>query len=430
MKKKFIIYLLGNFGTKFFSFVLVPIYTSFLLPGEFGTYDYWLTISTLAVSVIGLQLSQATYTHLLKFKKKDQECNQIITSSIHILLLQILIALLMMIVLILLNFKYTFYIIPIIILLIINDFLNQGIARGLEKNEIMVISSLLLSFFTLTSTVYLLYNNQYKGYNIEILFIGQIIGVSIGSIYTFLVLLKHKVFSDFTITLLPKKQYLMLILFALPLIPNTVSWWIMNVSDRLIIVNYLGESTNGIYAMANRFPSLLLMINSIVTMVWQDQAIITFEDENKGLYYTAQLKKYVVVQMIALVLFTIIFRIFAPLLLQNGFFIAIPYVPLLGLSVVFSGIASFYGTFYLSSGHTKGAFYTSIYGALINLIINLLLIKSFGLYAAVFSTIFAFIAITFIRINKFRKELDLRYPYMYTILGIIIFGLVYIIFYL
>lgn len=430
MKKKFITYLLGNFGTKLLSFILVPIYTSFLLPGEYGTYDYWITMTSLCVGVISLQLSQGTYTQLLKFRQNESNCSNIITSSIHILIIEIIVVFLVMIILLLLNFQYTFYVVSLIILMILYDFFNQGIARGLEKNELMVISSLLLSFFMLTSTVILLYIKQDKGVNIEILFIGQLIGLTISTLYTCFSLFRHKIFSNFTFKLMSKQYYLMLLLFCLPLIPNTVSWWIMNVSDRIIIVNYLGESYNGTYAIANKFPSLLFMINSIVTMVWQDQAIITYQDKNKGLYYTEQLKKYVVVQFIALVLFTILFRILAPFLLHNEFIGATKYVPLLGLSALFSGIASFYGTFYLSSGQTKGAFVTSVFGAIINILVNLLFIKSFGLYAAIFSTIVSFISITFIRIKKFKNELKLEYPFKYTIFGITIFTLTYIILYL
>ena len=43
----------------------------------------------------------------------------------------------------------------------------------------------------------------------------------------------------------------------MPLVPSTLSWWVMSVSDRYVIRFFLGASYNGIYAIATKFPSVL-----------------------------------------------------------------------------------------------------------------------------------------------------------------------------
>ena len=46
-------------------------------------------------------------------------------------------------------------------------------------------------------------------------------------------------------------------LYSLPLIPNKVSWTVINLSDRIIIMNVLGSSEAGLYAVAYKFPNLM-----------------------------------------------------------------------------------------------------------------------------------------------------------------------------
>lgn len=54
-----------------------------------------------------------------------------------------------------------------------------------------------------------------------------------------------------------------LLLYSTPLIPNALMWWIMGLSDRYIVTFYLGLSANGLYAVANKIPSILNVLNSI-----------------------------------------------------------------------------------------------------------------------------------------------------------------------
>ena len=42
--KNTVIIMLGNFGTKLISFLLLPLYTSILSTEEYGTYDFILAI--------------------------------------------------------------------------------------------------------------------------------------------------------------------------------------------------------------------------------------------------------------------------------------------------------------------------------------------------------------------------------------------------
>lgn len=46
--------------------------------------------------------------------------------------------------------------------------------------------------------------------------------------------------------------------YAVPMIPNTMFWWITNVSDRYIVTALCGEGANGLYAVAYKIPSIVV----------------------------------------------------------------------------------------------------------------------------------------------------------------------------
>ena len=67
--KKFIkdifIYAIGNLGSKLITFLLVPLYTYFISPDDFGYYDIVLTLTFLAMGFITFQLRDGTFRFLL-----------------------------------------------------------------------------------------------------------------------------------------------------------------------------------------------------------------------------------------------------------------------------------------------------------------------------------------------------------------------------
>ena len=65
-----------------------------------------------------------------------------------------------------------------------------------------------------------------------------------------------------------------LLQYSLPLIPNGVSWWIVNAADRMIIAALLGVTANGIYAVAYKFPQIFTAIYSFFGLSWTESASV------------------------------------------------------------------------------------------------------------------------------------------------------------
>jgi O-antigen/teichoic acid export membrane protein len=89
------------------------------------------------------------------------------------------------------------------------------------------------------------------------------------------------------------------------------------------------------------------------------------------------------------------------------------YIPFLYLGSVFQSFSSFYGVGYLRDKKTKQASMTSIYGAAVNIIINVLLIHWIGLHAASLSTFVGFFAMWIMRERQNRETLGIRLDWIH-----------------
>ena len=94
--------------------------------------------------------------------------------------------------------------------------------------------------------------------------------------------------------------------------------------------------------------------------------------------------------------------------MSEAYKISCAYIPFYYMGTVFQSFASFYGVGYLRSKQTGKAFSTSVYGAIINAMVNFLLIKSIGLQAASISTFIGFFIMWLLREKQNRDELQIE----------------------
>ncbi|MBO5488058.1 MAG: polysaccharide biosynthesis C-terminal domain-containing protein, partial [Eubacterium sp.] len=201
-----------------------------------------------------------------------------------------------------------------------------------------------------------------------------------------------------------------MIRFALPLIPNQLSWWVVNWSDRYIVKTFLGNEWNGIYSISYKFPTVLQSVLSLFTNSWQDVSIAD-KEENQGSYYSQVFDQYSVL-VFSLVLMAIpISKLYVHLFMSKQYQASADYIAFLYLGSAFQSFAAYFGAGYLKSGNTRGASMTSIYGALVNIAVNLLLIHSWGLQAAAFSTFLGFLVMWIVRVKQTKKSLEISLNY-------------------
>ena len=76
--------------------------------------------------------------------------------------------------------------------------------------------------------------------------------------------------------------------YAIPLIPNSISWWIINVSDRTMITIIMNSSFNGIYSVANRFATAFVSLYTVFNLSWTESASLNINDKDKDKFFTIE----------------------------------------------------------------------------------------------------------------------------------------------
>ena len=84
---------------------------------------------------------------------------------------------------------------------------------------------------------------------------GSIIALAIAAFISAGVLsAKGHIFQMIDLSMLSRHTLKELIRYSWPMIPNSLSMWVMNLSDRLVLTAVLGVSVNALYAVANKIP--------------------------------------------------------------------------------------------------------------------------------------------------------------------------------
>lgn len=392
--KNTLIYTVGNLGSRVLTFVLLPIFSFYLSPGEIGYYDLILTSLMLLTPLITLQISEAVYRWLLDTKDEAAKQKKIISNGLGVLLSGVVISTLVFFVL-----KYTSdlsyinYIYFIFILYTLFPFLQQTI-RGLGKHKLYAASSILNSVFLFGFSIVFIVILKMK---LEGLLISMLLANFLSVLY---IIIRINLFRYASFQNLDRKFIKELLVYSWPLIPNTISWWLINEVNRFIILGALGIDENGIFAVAIRFPSIILIINSIFMLAWQDQAIQLHGSDEKVSFYQKIFNAFMKFQFSVVLLLIPVSRWVVLNFFGSDFSESWKYMPLLYLGVVFSSFAAFLGANYLGSKRTKEIFTTTIAGSVVNILICFLFIRQIGLYAPAIGTCVGFVIIWLLRLRK------------------------------
>jgi len=394
--KNTIIFAIGNFSSKLLGFFLLPFYTHYFSAGDYGYFDLIVTTLSLLVPIVSFQITDGLYRYLLDANNIARK-QEVISNSLSIVFRNIIIAnVLYLLALQFVPIKYGYLIMLQMDLSVIASFWFQA-ARGMRDNIGYSVSGVLATLVVLISNLVMVI---FTSMRVDALLISLILSniVIIASLE-----FRLKLRTYIKLRNLDKKLKSLLLAYSLPLIPNALSWWFMSLSDRFMINYYIGMEANGIYAIANKFPAMLVMVYSMFYLAWQESAISEYNSEDRNAFYTSLFNRLLVLQFTAVLVLLALTKPVMALLVDPKFSAAWLYIPFLYIGALFSAFSSFYGTGYLSAKDTMGSFYTSVLGAVVNIVANYMLIPKMGIQAASLSTMLAFLVMWIARVYQTRR---------------------------
>lgn len=419
---------IGQFATKIVTFLLLPLYTAFLSKSEFGFLDIVQTIVSLAIPLLFFQIDQAVFRFLIDYREGDRRQDKralISTITYGSILLSVIYSLIFLIVCVIFRQANTLNFLAFLNVLTAT-FLGVllQVARGFSDNKSFTIASSINGILTAALSVLFVVTFR-MGIN------GVMIGIILANlIATLYLVLSQSILLFLNRDSISKHKLKELLAYSLPLIPNQLSWWVVNLSDRFLITTILGVSENGVYAAANKISSIILSFTNIFNLSWSESAVIHQNDEDSHSFYSKTFNSAMLVfcALCALVISgTGCF--FKFLIVREEYASSYYQIPILVISVFFNTISGLLGSIYVAKKASKEIAKTSIISAIINIVVNFLLIKNIGLFAASISTLIAYFTMTAYRYVNVQKYVKVQLHLKNIAIVIMLFSLVSFIYY-
>ena len=398
LAKNTIIITIGKICTQLITFFLLPLYTGILSTEEYGTVDLLNTLVSLLLPIVTFQVEQALFRELIEVRDNEESKKKIISSGVITVIFQCIIYLIIFALISpFINNNYKFFLATNVIAYIFLS-LFQQIARGLGDNKRYAIGSFISALFTILFNVLFLVVIKLGSYG---MLLGTMSGQLIASIYLFISL---KLYSYIKVNEYKKDIIKKLWKYSIPLIPNAISWWIFNASDRVIATMFLGVDRNGILAASLKFSSVFITFYNIFNMSWTESISVAINDEDVDDYFNK--------------MFNIILNLFTamsigmiscmpfvfPIMINEKFGSGYGLVPISIIASLFNVVVGLLSVIYVAKKNTKAIANTSIVSAIINIVVHLSLIKFVGLYAAVISTFASFFIMSIYRLIDINKK--------------------------
>ena len=408
------IFAIANLGTKLMTIILVPFYTFVLTTKEYGEVDLIVTTISLVIPIITLSIFES----VLRFAMdKNEDKEKVFTSAVIIMLIGFICSAIF-----LPFFRYVPGIKDYIVLFYL-IMVTQGIhmllsnfVRAIGKVKLFAIDGVINTAILLISNIILLSVFKWGIY-------GYLVSILLSHIVScILLMVKGKGISSFKMKKYDKVLAKNMLRYSIPLIPNSLMWWVMNVSDRYVITLFISASANGLYAVANKIPSLLNILNNIFFQAWQLSAIEESDSETKSLFYSNIFNMFSTLMLVATSFILIIIKPAIRFVVAQEYSECWKFVPFLLLGIVFSSFSGFLGTNYIAMKKTNGILKSSFLGALINIILNLLLVPKIGVNGAAIATMISFLFVWIYRIFDTEEYVDIKIDikkFTYTFLIII-----------
>ena len=266
-----LVFSISNIGTKIILFFMVPLYTSYMSTEELGTAELIVSASNLLYPLLSLSFSSAVFRFSFEKQSQDED----ILKNLYLILVNVILGAIATG--IVCNYipsysKYSILLVFLIILLAYGDSYALFVkARG----NIIV--------FALNNVIYvvmLLVTNVLFLTKLNLGAVGYLCAIIISKFFSIVFLFLFGKAPKFKVPVkLDKKLLKEMLAFSIPLIANSIFWWIISYSDKYMLAIMLDNSTVGLYTVANKIPSLVTTVVSVFIEAW---TISAFKENANG----------------------------------------------------------------------------------------------------------------------------------------------------
>lgn len=401
------IYAIGEIAPKILMFFLLPIYTHYLSPEDYGIVSYTNSVVIFLFALSALSLN--SYVLRNYFEKKNETDRKNLIGNIYLFIGIFNLALVVVSFIITPSIleKYNIQVAwnPYFKLALISNFLEAFsiiplvLYRVKQNAKLYVILSVSKTFlqFGITFLFIVVLKMGILGH-----FYGKLLSlIPFFFIYWYIIFKNAKINFNFN-------QIKVGLKFSLPLLPGMLAYLALGVSDRIILERHVNLAEIGIYNIAYTLAFSLGMVIQSVYKAIEPEIFkrYGFPDFNVFIKKTQSLFLFLVYSVaMCLSLFSQeVFKIMASPQYYTGYLL----VPILVLGAIMTGQNVIYGGILQAEKNTKAIGFSAILGAIVSITFNLIFIPKWGIYAAAISSAISFFVMNiylFIRMDFTEKTI-------------------------
>ena len=406
LAKHSLIYGLGNFINRFVALLLLPVYTRFLTPHDYGIKE----LVGLSTDVIGILLAVAISSAIYRFYFEYEEAkdrNEVISSAI------ITIGSFGLFAILLLSFAtktmaryildssdlYYFFMISFSSLWF--QLLNNIGYNYLRANQ----QSLKFVALSVGSGLISISLNIYLVCFVKIGVLGILITNLVTSILMCAVLVVPLIFHlGFHFSFDKIKEMLR---FGLPMLPAQLGAFVVHLSDRFFIKGYCSIADAGLYSLGYRFGALPSnFISEPFNQTWQPRRFELYKQKGSEELFGKIFTYFIGLMFFAGLGVSVLTKDILMIIADERFWSAYKIVPIIALAITIFTFHYHLNMGILIQKKTKYLAYINLSNAFFILLLNFILIPRYGVYGAAFATLIAFIykvSLTYYFSSKYYK---------------------------
>lgn len=404
------IYFVGNVLAKIILFFLLPLYTKYIPSADMGYYDTAVAIVTFMSNVLFLDIGSAIMRFAFEYKQDLETTRKIpISTGMSIFLFSTLIYILISLVVgLTVDIQYVFWVAMYGLAASIQN-LYSYLSRTYGYNSLFAVSGVVNTLVhVLTNILFIIVLK----WDYRALYISAVIGMLSGVL---VLEVKVRLFSKLKLKFFDKALFIRMLKFSLPLCINSVAFWLLSSSNKLIVSFLLGTEATGYLSIANKFNQVLFLVSTCFQLAWQELA---FSRNNKleagtGEFYTKAMDLYTRILICGLLLCIPLIQLgltIFPSFIDPSYNDSIILIPLALVGTVMSIICTFLGSIFGGLKKTNVIFVSSMAGAIVNIgLIYGLIQAGMGVMAANIAFMVGFFVAVVIRMLFLYKEIKMKF---------------------
>lgn len=401
---------IGNVIYRLASLALVAIYADRLGPDAFGRLEQLLAVSLLIIPVVSLQVQEA----FLPVYWKMPDCGAQTAGAMIVVVIVAVAAV-----------GGAFYFLNDISATIVSALVLhvattiawqfiRNLVRATQKLRSLLLGEVLQSCVLLVSGIALL--------NAGVGFVGAIAAIAIGNA----VACACTIFAADKVreALDPREAswfgFREIVRISSKLVPNVMLWWVIELSDRLILAHFMGDHDVGIYSAGARMAGIGMAACLLVYQSWQVLAIRSLGNEGAGAFFQTTLYWYAAgVSLIFSALLCFIDPL-SNLLFGGQFEESGKYAAALIPGFYLSAFCYFFGVILYRSESGVSPWQASSAGFVVSVAVNFSLIPVVGLYAAALASFLAYATILLFRYNESAQSMRVKLRFVKFLVPLLI----------